>query len=83
MSLIANLVFKGKNPLYANGILMGIALLILLPLYFFDERMISSAPMWTKSVKFTISIAVYSFTLVWILQISRLKENTFTVYLGF
>ncbi|TGN13156.1 hypothetical protein [Leptospira ilyithenensis] len=76
MSFISNLASKGKNPLYANGMLMGIALVFLLPLYFLDERMILSVPIWTKPIKFSISVALYSFTLVWILQISGLSNKS-------
>ncbi|WP_411823867.1 hypothetical protein [Leptospira sp. 'Mane'] len=75
MSFVSNLLSKGKNPLYANGMLMGFALVVLLPLYFIDERMILSVPAWTKPIKFTISVALYSFTLIWILQISGLREK--------
>ena len=32
-----------------------------------DERVITGAPAWLKSAKFAVSIAIYSFTLLWLL----------------
>ncbi|WP_210416372.1 hypothetical protein [Leptospira idonii] len=65
-----------SNPLYWNGIVMGLSLLVLFPLLFLDPRMLQSAPIWIKPIKFSVSIAVYSFTLVWILQFLSLQEKT-------
>jgi hypothetical protein len=36
-----------------------------------DERVITGAPAWLKPMKFAISIAIYSFTFVWLLTFVR------------
>lgn len=51
--------------------LVGVAMLVTLVATLFglvvDDRVITGAPAWMKPAKFAISIAIYSFTLLWLL----------------
>jgi hypothetical protein len=57
---------QNHPPLFATGFLLlgtlGLGVLGLLV----DPRMIEGAPTWLKPVKFSLSTAIYSFTLLWI-----------------
>jgi hypothetical protein len=59
------------RPLAATSVIMllvlGAAVLGLL----LDPRVITGAPAWLKPAKFAISIAIYSFTLLWLLSFVR------------
>lgn len=58
-------------PLTLLGILMGGTLLAALVGLVVDPRVITGAPAWLKPAKFAISVAVYSFTFVYLLQFVR------------
>ncbi|MEM7180084.1 MAG: hypothetical protein AAF518_04170 [Spirochaetota bacterium] len=65
-----------SNPLlFWNGILSLILFILLLPLYFFDTRTLLGVAIWIKPIKFAISLTIYSFTLLWILQFIEGKET--------
>jgi hypothetical protein len=59
------------RPLATTGVVMllvlGVAVLGLL----LDPRVITGAPAWLKPAKFAISIAIYTFTLLWLLSFVR------------
>lgn len=68
-------VWRAKRSLAALGFLMvaltvtaGIGLLV-------DDRVVTGAPVWMKPAKFAVSIAIYSFTLVWLLGYVRGRER--------
>jgi hypothetical protein len=58
-------------PLTLLGMLMGGTLLAALVGLVVDPRVITGAPAWLKPAKFAISVAVYSFTFVYLLQFVR------------
>lgn len=65
------------NPsLFWNGIINVISLFVLIPAVFIDERTVTNSPVWLKPIKFAVSIGMYSFTLVWILQFIEGRERT-------
>jgi hypothetical protein len=53
---------------------------------FADSRVLTGAPIWLKPFKFAVSIAVYAFTLAWMLSLlprrSRLVERAAIVIVG-
>jgi len=64
------------------GVLMLVTLAITLVGLLVDPRVITGAPAWLKPFKFAISIALYSFTLLWMLsfvQGRRLLVNMVSV----
>ena len=50
------------------GVLMLVTLAITLVGLLIDPRVITGAPAWLKPFKFAVSIAIYSFTLLWMLS---------------
>jgi hypothetical protein len=58
-------LWKTNAPLTITGLLMLPALAIAIVGLIVDPRIITGAPAWLKPAKFTISIAVYVFTLAW------------------
>ncbi|HEU5102734.1 MAG TPA: hypothetical protein VFU22_27120 [Roseiflexaceae bacterium] len=60
-------MYTANRSLTLLGVLMLIALLISLVGLLVDPRTIAGAPAWLKPFKFALSIAIYSFTLQWIL----------------
>ena len=57
------------NPaLTLSGVLMVPVLLVCMLGLLLDPRVITGAPAWLKPTKFAISIALYSFTLLWMLS---------------
>ena len=58
-----------KNPPLALTIgTMALSLLAFGPLLFLDARTLDGLPVWVKPIKFALSIAVYSASLIWILS---------------
>jgi hypothetical protein len=53
---------------------------------FADSRVLTGAPIWLKPFKFSVSIALYAFTLAWMLSLlprrNRLVERAATVIVG-
>jgi hypothetical protein len=58
-------LWKTDAPLTITGVFMLPALAIAMVGLIVDPRIITGAPVWLKPAKFTISIAVYVFTLAW------------------
>jgi hypothetical protein len=59
--------FMANRSLTLLGVLMLITLAVSLVGLAFDPRVITGAPAWLKPFKFAVSIAIYSFTLLWML----------------
>jgi hypothetical protein len=59
--------WRANAPLTLLGIAMVIALALTTIGVFADPRVITGQPAWLKPAKFAISIAIYSFTFVWLL----------------
>jgi hypothetical protein len=56
-----------NRPLTFVGLAMGLVLAVALVGLVVDPRVITGAPAWLKPAKFAISIAIYSFTFIWLL----------------
>ena len=61
--------WKGSAPLAATGLLMLVVLAGAVIGLAVDPRIITGAPAWLKPAKFAASIAIYTFTLAWILSL--------------
>jgi hypothetical protein len=61
-----NRLWKTSAPLTVTGLLMLPALLLAILGLVLDPRMITGAPAWLKPAKFSASIAIYVFTLIWV-----------------
>ncbi|MDX2140883.1 MAG: hypothetical protein SF123_22555 [Chloroflexota bacterium] len=59
--------WRANAPLTLLGIAMIISLALTIIGVFADPRVITGQPAWLKPAKFAISIAIYSFTFVWLL----------------
>lgn len=60
------------RPLAVSGLATVALLALFLVGLVFDPRLIAGAPAWLKPAKFAVSIAVYTFTLLWLLgHVSR------------
>ncbi|GAA3658367.1 hypothetical protein GCM10022224_022160 [Nonomuraea antimicrobica] len=60
---------RWHRPLMLFAALMAAASPVLLVLVFVDPRMLDGLPIWIKPLKFTISLALYSFTWAWLLSL--------------
>ncbi len=60
--------FAANRSLTLLGVLMLITLAVSLVGLALDPRVITGAPAWLKPFKFAVSIAIYSFTLLWMLS---------------
>jgi hypothetical protein len=60
-----------NRPLTFLGVAMIVTLAVALVGLAFDPRVITGAPAWLKPAKFAISVAIYSFTFVWLLTFVR------------
>ena len=66
--LMLKTLWRANKPLTATGLLMlGVLGLTLVGLAV-DPRIVTGAPVWLKPAKFASSIAIYSFTLAWIVS---------------
>jgi len=59
--------WRTDKPLTFVGLAMGAVLLIAAFGLVLDHQVITGAPAWLKPAKFAISIAIYSFTFLWLL----------------
>lgn len=59
--------WTANRPLTLTGALMLATLAATLVGLLVDPRVVTGAPVWLKPAKFAVSIAIYSFTLVWLL----------------
>lgn len=74
---LLNEIKRRDKLLYIGGCMMlVITLLMLVPLAF-DNRLILGINPWIKPIKFSLSIAIYVFTVAWFLH--YIKEHTKTV----
>ena len=60
--------YAANRSLTLLGVLMLVALAASVLGLIFDPRTIAGAPAWLKPFKFAVSISMYSFTLIWILN---------------
>lgn len=60
--------WAANRALTLLGVLMLVALAVALGGLLLDPRLITGAPAWLKPFKFAVSIAIYSFTLLWMLS---------------
>lgn len=58
-------------PLASVGAAMGVTVAVALVGLVADPRVITGAPAWLKPMKFAVSIAVYCFTVLWLLTFVR------------
>lgn len=63
--------WSSDRPLTAVGLLMLVTLSATLVGLLIDDRVITGAPAWLKPTKFAVSIAIYTFTFVWLLGFVR------------
>jgi hypothetical protein len=61
--------WTANKPLTAVGLAMGLVLVIAIVGLLVDHTVITGAPAWVKPTKFAISIAIYSFTFLWLLSL--------------
>lgn len=54
-------------PVYWNLWAMAILTVVAIPLLFLDQRELSGSYLWIKPIKFSVSIGIYSLTLLWML----------------
>jgi hypothetical protein len=59
--------WRANAPLTLLGMAMLVSLALTIIGIFVDPRIITGQPAWLKPAKFAISIAIYSFTFVWLL----------------
>jgi hypothetical protein len=81
-------MYANNRSLTLLGVLMLIALVVSLVGLLVDPRTITGAPAWLKPFKFAISIAIYSFTLQWMLSFVQgrrflVRMVSFVTLLGF
>ncbi len=60
--------WRGNRPLAICGVVMIAVLLATLIGIVVDPRVVTNEPVWLKPAKFAISIAIYSFTLLWLMS---------------
>ncbi|MEQ9364596.1 MAG: hypothetical protein RIF32_10150 [Leptospirales bacterium] len=61
-------LWRRNPPLALTGGVMLIALALMIPAIWLDPRIVNGEAVWIKPAKFALSIALYSFTLLWILN---------------
>lgn len=71
-----------RQPLFWNGIVMVALTVTMIPFLFLDTRTLLGVNLWIKPIKFTVSLGIYSFSTVWILErfLSDWKYNLKTQY---
>jgi hypothetical protein len=60
-----------NGPLTVLGLAMGLTLAVALAGLLLDPRVLTGQPAWLKPAKFAVSVAIYAFTLVWLLGYVR------------
>ena len=61
--------------LVSAAIMLGIAVVVTV-LLFIDPREVTGMPLWAKPLKFAISIAIYCFTLAWLISLLTVAKRT-------
>jgi hypothetical protein len=64
-----------RHPLGALGIVMVATTLATSAGVFLDHRIVTGAPVWLKPAKFSLSVAIYSFTFQWLLGFVRSRPR--------
>lgn len=67
--------FAVDRPLTILGCVMILTLLATIVGLMFDPRVITGAPAWLKPAKFSISVSLYCFTLVWLLRFLNTRRR--------
>ncbi len=57
-----------RGPMLWSLYLMIFSIVVMLPLAFFDTRIVTGAFVWIKPIKFAVSIGIYAITFLWLLQ---------------
>lgn len=57
-----------RQPLFWNGMAMLVLTVSMIPLVFLDTRTLFGVNLWIKPIKFSLSLGIYSFSTIWILQ---------------
>jgi hypothetical protein len=57
------------RPFFVSGVVTVILALFFLAGIFLDSRYITGAPAWLKPLKFSLSIIIYTFTMLWFLSL--------------
>ncbi|WP_322113623.1 hypothetical protein [Leptospira levettii] len=57
-----------RQPLFWNGISMVVLTITMIPLLLLDTRTLLGVNLWIKPIKFTLSLGIYSFSTLWILE---------------
>jgi hypothetical protein len=60
--------------LYSAALMVGIAVVVLV-LLFIDPREVTGMPLWAKPLKFALSIAIYCFTLSWLISLLTVAKR--------
>ena len=68
---LATRAWAANRPLTVLGVAMIALLVVAAAGIALDPRVITGAPAWLKPAKFAISVAIYSFTFVWLLGYVR------------
>lgn len=63
-----------RRPLLALTVASVLVGLVCLAGLVFDDRVLTGAPIWMKPFKFSVSIAIYSFTIAWMLSLLRFRR---------
>ena len=61
---------------WMSGLFLLSVLIILIPAYYFDPRLLNGAPIWAKPIKFSLSLAIHFFTLALLAQQLERKRRT-------
>ncbi|TGL62302.1 hypothetical protein EHQ58_03640 [Leptospira ognonensis] len=62
-------------PVYWNLWVMAVLTVLAIPLLFLDQRELSGSYLWIKPIKFSLSIGIYSLTLLWMLPFFEGKKS--------
>jgi hypothetical protein len=67
--------WRSNRPLTALGVAMVILLAATLAGMALDSRVVTGVDAWLKPSKFALSVAIYAFTLVWMLSLVRARPR--------
>lgn len=69
-------MLRWHRPLMLFAGTMAACALVFLVLFFVDGRQLDGLSLWAKPLKFAISLAIYSFTWAWLLQLQHRARRT-------
>lgn len=61
---------------WQSGLFLLAVFIVLIPVYFFDVRLLNGAPIWAKPIKFSLSLAIHFITLAILAQQLNVKRRT-------